>query len=66
MIDGKVKYVSDGKGFLFVKTDDGDVFVHSSAFQPGEFEQVELGDSLTLDEIETGPKGKKALFASLA
>ena len=65
MIDGKVKYKADGGGYLFVKTDDGDIFVHSSAFEPGDFEQVQVGDSLTLNGIQDGPKGKKATEAFL-
>jgi CspA family cold shock protein len=58
---GKVKWFDDSKGWGFIETEQGDVFVHYSAIVssvPGrrtlyEGQEVEL-------EVATGPKGLKA------
>ena len=58
---GKVKWFDDSKGWGFIETEQGDVFVHYSAVVstvPGrrtlyEGQEVEL-------EVATGPKGLKA------
>jgi CspA family cold shock protein len=58
---GKVKWFDDAKGYGFIETEEGDVFVHYSAIMtsvPGrrtlyEGQEVEL-------EVVTGPKGLKA------
>jgi CspA family cold shock protein len=58
---GKVKWFDDAKGYGFIETEDGDVFVHYSAIVssvPGrrtlyEGQEVEL-------EVNQGPKGLKA------
>jgi CspA family cold shock protein len=58
---GKVKWFDDSKGWGFIETEQGDVFVHYSAIVssvPGrrtlyEGQEVEL-------EVSTGPKGLKA------
>jgi CspA family cold shock protein len=58
---GKVKWFDDAKGYGFIETEDGDVFVHFSAIVssvPGrrtlyEGQEVEL-------EVNEGPKGLKA------
>jgi len=61
VVVGKVKWFDDAKGYGFIETEEGDVFVHYSAIQtsvPGrktlyEGQEVEL-------EVSTGPKGLKA------
>ncbi len=61
MVTGKVKWFDDSKGWGFIETEQGDVFVHYSAVVssvPGrktlyEGQEVEL-------ELEEGPKGLKA------
>ena len=58
---GKVKWFDDSKGWGFIETEQGDVFVHYSAIQttvPGrktlyEGQEVEV-------EVAPGPKGLKA------
>jgi CspA family cold shock protein len=58
---GKVKWFDDAKGYGFIETEEGDVFVHYSAIVsnvPGrrslyEGQEVEL-------EVTPGPKGLKA------
>jgi len=61
VVTGKVKWFDDGKGYGFIETEEGDVFVHFSSIMstvPGrktlyEGQEVEL-------EVTTGPKGLKA------
>jgi len=61
VVTGKVKWFDDSKGWGFIETEQGDVFVHYSAVVssvPGrktlyEGQEVEL-------ELEEGPKGLKA------
>ena len=61
MATGKVKWFDDAKGYGFIETEEGDVFVHYSAIVssvPGrrslyEGQEVEL-------EVAPGPKGLKA------
>ena len=61
MAAGKVKWFDDAKGYGFIETEDGDVFVHYSSIVssvPGrktlyEGQEVEL-------EVTPGPKGLKA------
>ena len=61
MATGKVKWFDDAKGYGFIETEDGDVFVHYSVIVssvPGrrtlyEGQEVEL-------EVNQGPKGLKA------
>jgi len=58
---GKVKWFDDTKGYGFIETDQGDVFVHYSAITtnvPGRRTLYE-GQEVELDII-TGPKGMKA------
>lgn len=61
MTVGKVKWFDDSKGWGFIETEQGDVFVHYSAIVssvPGrrtlyEGQEVEV-------EVTSGPKGLKA------
>jgi len=58
---GKVKWFDDSKGYGFIETEEGDVFVHYSAIAtnvPGRRTLYE-GQEVELDVV-TGPKGMKA------
>ena len=58
---GKVKWFDDAKGYGFIETEEGDVFVHYSAIVssvPGRRSLYE-GQEVELD-VTTGPKGLKA------
>ncbi len=58
---GKVKWFDDAKGYGFIETEDGDVFVHYSAIVsnvPGRRSLYE-GQEVELD-VTPGPKGLKA------
>ncbi|MBE9565120.1 MAG: cold-shock protein [Proteobacteria bacterium] len=61
MVTGKVKWFDDSKGWGFIETEQGDVFVHYSAVVsnvPGRKTLYE-GQEVELD-LEEGPKGLKA------
>jgi CspA family cold shock protein len=60
MVEGKVKWFSDKKGFGFIETaEHGDVFVHHSAIEGEGFRSLNEGDQVTL-EVQKGPKGLQA------
>ncbi|HKS25472.1 MAG TPA: cold-shock protein [Thermoanaerobaculia bacterium] len=56
---GNVKWFNDAKGFGFITTDQGDVFVHFSAIQGGGFRSLSEGAAVELD-VTQGPKGLQA------
>jgi CspA family cold shock protein len=58
MATGTVKFFNDGKGFGFIKPDDGgeDIFVHAS----GLIDQVHENDKVKFD-VERGKKGLNAV-----
>jgi CspA family cold shock protein len=56
---GNVKWFNDAKGFGFITTDQGDVFVHFSAIQGGGFRSLPEGATVELD-VTQGPKGLQA------
>ena len=61
MATGKVKWFDDSKGYGFIETEQGDVFVHYSAIMtnvPGRRSLYE-GQEVELDVV-AGPKGMKA------
>ncbi len=58
MATGTVKFFNDGKGFGFIKPDDGgeDIFVHVS----GTIDQIRENDKVKF-EVEQGKKGLNAV-----
>lgn len=59
MVPGKVKWFSDAKGYGFVETEEGDVFVHHSVIEGEGFRSLREGQDVEL-EIGTGEKGPRA------
>jgi CspA family cold shock protein len=59
MATGKVKWFNDAKGYGFIQTDEGDVFVHHSAILVEGFRTLREGQEVEL-EITQGPKGPQA------
>ncbi|MDH3258664.1 MAG: cold-shock protein [Deltaproteobacteria bacterium] len=60
MVEGRVKWFSDSKGYGFIEQEDGpDVFVHFSALQMEGFKTLHEGDKVAF-EISDGPKGPQA------
>jgi CspA family cold shock protein len=57
---GKVKWFNDAKGYGFIETAEGDVFVHYSAVQAEGFRSLREGQEVEL-EITQGPKGPQAV-----
>lgn len=61
MINGRVKWFNEAKGFGFITSEDGkDVFVHYSSINGNGFKSLAEGDEVSFD-IEKGPKGLKAV-----
>ncbi len=61
MAQGTVKWFNESKGFGFITAEDGtDVFVHHTSIQGGGFKTLAEGDKVSFD-IESGPKGPKAI-----
>ena len=57
-MNGKVKFLNEGKGFGFIAGDDGkEYFVHLSAIPPGM--KLQENDAVTFDVTE-GDRGPKA------
>ena len=60
MVNGKVKWFSNQKGYGFIQTDEGeDIFVHFSAIQTEGFKTLGQGQEVDF-EISEGPKGPQA------
>ena len=60
MMQGKVKWFNERKGFGFIEAENGnDVFVHFSAIQDSGFKTLQEGQSVSF-EIQQGPKGFSA------
>jgi CspA family cold shock protein len=60
VITGKVKWFNDAKGFGFIETAEGDVFVHHSVIEGQGFRSLHEGQEVEL-EVGQGDKGPKAL-----
>lgn len=60
MTAGKVKWFNDAKGFGFIETAEGDVFVHHSAIEGEGFRSLREGQGVEL-EIGQGEKGPRAV-----
>ncbi len=61
MMQGKVKWFNERKGFGFIEAENGnDVFVHFSAIQGSGFKTLEDGQSVSFD-VQNGPKGLSAV-----
>ena len=60
MVQGRVKWFNDAKGFGSIEQDGGkDVFVHHSAIQAQGFKSLQEGQRVSF-EIVAGPKGPAA------
>lgn len=61
MVEGRVKWFNDSKGYGFIETDSGhDVFVHHSAIHGEGFKSLSEGDRVSFNE-EKGAKGLQAV-----
>jgi CspA family cold shock protein len=61
MVNGTVKWFNPARGFGFIQPDDGskDVFVHISAVEQSDLEQLLEGQKVQFD-VERGQNGKLA------
>jgi CspA family cold shock protein len=60
MVEGRVKWFNDSKGYGFIEADSGhDVFVHHSAIEGEGFKTLSEGERVSFAE-EKGSKGPSA------
>ena len=59
MTTGKVKWFNESKGFGFIETAQGDVFVHHSVIESNGFRTLREGQEVEV-EVVKGDKGPKA------
>ena len=60
MVNGKVKWFSNQKGYGFIQADDGeDIFVHFRAIQGEGYRSLNEGEEVEFTLVE-GPKGLQA------
>lgn len=60
MVSGKVKWFNDSKGFGFIETAEGDVFVHHSVIEGEGYKSLREGQDVEV-EVGKGDKGPRAL-----
>jgi len=60
VVTGKVKWFNDAKGYGFIETPQGDVFVHHSAIEGQGFRTLREGQDVEV-EIGQGEKGPRAV-----
>ncbi len=60
MQQGTVKWFNATKGFGFIESSEGDVFVHHSAIQMEGFKTLDEGDAVSFETTRTD-KGLQAL-----
>lgn len=66
MTKGTVKWFNDSKGFGFIAMEDGgDIFVHHTSINGNGFKSLSEGQAVTFD-VETTPKGPRAINVSIA
>ena len=58
-VKGTVKWFDDAKGFGFISTEDGDVFMHHSEIKGEGRKSLMEGEEVML-ELTDSPKGPKA------
>lgn len=58
-MEGKVKWFNAEKGYGFLDSSDGDVFVHFSAITGDGFKTLDEGQCVEFDKVE-GPRGFQA------
>jgi CspA family cold shock protein len=60
VVNGKVKWFNDSKGYGFVETEEGDVFVHHSVIEGEGFRTLREGQDVEV-EVGMGDKGPRAM-----
>ena len=66
MLEGKVKWFNEKKGYGFIEKEEGDdIFVHYSAIQDSGFKTLQEGQRVTFD-IEESRKGLAAANVKIA
>ncbi len=58
-MEGKVKWFNAEKGYGFINSDEGDIFVHFSAVQGDGFKTLDEGQDVQFDIVQ-GARGLQA------